>query len=97
MDDDHGLDVDIDKLMAEAEEKTAKQKQELDKVGESVMQKFTLDDIQEFSVYHWQGEDWKGKQKSNEALPHAWIEPPKRERKANYAVDQYFKEALRVT
>merc|ERR1719192_2576315 len=97
MDDDHGLDVDIDKLMAEAEEKTAKQKEELDKVGESVMQKFTLDDIQEFSVYHWQGEDWKGKQKSNEALPHAWIEPPKRERKANYAVDQYFKEALRVT
>ena len=25
-----------------------------------------------------------------------WIEPPKRERKANYAVDQYFREALRV-
>ena len=24
-----------------------------------------------------------------------WIEPPKRERKANYAVDAYFKEALR--
>ena len=55
MDDDHGLDVDIEKLMKEAEEKTKKQKQELDKVGESVMQKFTLDDIQEFSVYHWQG------------------------------------------
>lgn len=27
----------------------------------------------------------------------AWIEPPKRERKANYAVDAYFREALRVT
>ena len=26
-----------------------------------------------------------------------WIEPPKRERKANYAVDAYFKEALRVS
>lgn len=26
-----------------------------------------------------------------------WIEPPKRERKANYAVDAYFREALRVT
>jgi SWI/SNF-related matrix-associated actin-dependent regulator of chromatin subfamily A member 5 len=26
-----------------------------------------------------------------------WIEPPKRERKANYAVDAYFREALRIT
>lgn len=26
-----------------------------------------------------------------------WIEPPKRERKANYAVDAYFREALRVS
>lgn len=27
----------------------------------------------------------------------SWIEPPKRERKANYAVDAYFREALRVS
>ena len=26
-----------------------------------------------------------------------WIEPPKRERKANYAVDAYFKEMLRIS
>lgn len=26
-----------------------------------------------------------------------WIEPPKRERKANYAVDAYFREALRTS
>ena len=26
-----------------------------------------------------------------------WIEPPKRERKANYAVNAYFREALRVS
>ena len=42
------------------------------------------------------GENWKGKQKG-EQIVQQWIEPPKRERKANYAVDQYFKEALRVT
>ena len=29
-------------------------------------------------------------------FPH-WIEPPKRERKANYAVDAYFREMLRVS
>ena len=42
------------------------------------------------------GTDWKSKQK-NQDIVNTWIEPPKRERKANYAVDQYFKEALRVT
>ena len=42
------------------------------------------------------GTDWKSKQKNHDIV-HTWIEPPKRERKANYAVDQYFKEALRVT
>ena len=26
-----------------------------------------------------------------------WIEPPKRERKSNYAVDAYFREALRMS
>ena len=26
-----------------------------------------------------------------------WIEPPKRERKANYAIDAYFREALRMS
>ena len=26
-----------------------------------------------------------------------WIEPPKRERKTNYAVDAYFREALRMS
>ena len=31
-----------------------------------------------------------------ERLVH-WIEPPKRERKANYAVDAYFRDALRMS
>ena len=53
--DDDNADVDIDKLLEDAEQKTAKQKEEMNKMGESVMNKFTLDDIQEFSVYHWQG------------------------------------------
>ena len=45
------------------------------------------------SVYQFEGEDYRDKHK---ALGH-WIEPPKRERKANYAVDAYFREALRVS
>ena len=43
----------------------------------------------------YSGEDYREKQK---ILPIGnWIEPPKRERKANYAVDAYFREALRVS
>ena len=49
-----------------------------------------------FTLANISGENWKGKQKG-EQIVQQWIEPPKRERKANYAVDQYFKEALRVT
>ena len=64
------------------------------------MQKFTIDDIQDntISVYDFEGKNYKGEAIKNvkEAVIQQWIEPPKRERKANYAVDQYFKEALRV-
>lgn len=41
------------------------------------------------------GEDYREKQKILGVGN--WIEPPKRERKANYAVDAYFREALRVS
>jgi len=62
------------------------------------MSKFSLDDIQEqrISVYDFEGKNYKSESKQNQAIIQQWIEPPKRERKANYAVDQYFKEALRV-
>lgn len=45
------------------------------------------------SVYQFEGEDYREKQKILGIG--SWIEPPKRERKANYAVDAYFREALR--
>lgn len=46
-------------------------------------------------MFYLLGEDYREKQK---IIPlGSWIEPPKRERKANYAVDAYFREALRVS
>lgn len=62
-------------------------------LGESTLRTFTLD--QQESVYQFEGEDYREKQKIP-GIGH-WIEPPKRERKANYAVDAYFREALRVS
>ena len=72
---------------------TEELKQKLAVLGESTLRTFTLDNPE--SVYQFEGEDYREKQKIL-GIGH-WIEPPKRERKANYAVDAYFREALRVS
>lgn len=88
-------DEDIDSILSKGEEKTKEDQKKLDALGESSLRSFTLDtDQQQSSVYQFEGEDYREKQKL--ATLGSWIEPPKRERKANYAVDAYFKEALRV-
>jgi hypothetical protein len=66
----------------------------LESLGESSLRSFTLD-TEEKSVYQFEGVDFRERQKIP-GIGH-WIEPPKRERKANYAVDAYFREALRVS
>jgi SWI/SNF-related matrix-associated actin-dependent regulator of chromatin subfamily A member 5 len=93
-------DKDIDQILAEGEKKTEESNQKLKELGESTLRKFTIDASEPdgpkpFSVYTFEGEDWRKKQQNPEHLGIKWIEPPKRERKANYHVDSYFKEALR--
>uniref|UniRef100_A0A8B9J9C7 SWI/SNF related, matrix associated, actin dependent regulator of chromatin, subfamily a, member 5 n=1 Tax=Astyanax mexicanus TaxID=7994 RepID=A0A8B9J9C7_ASTMX len=70
---------------------TMEMKEKLSNLGESSLRNFTMDT--ENSVYNFEGEDYREKKK----VITNWIEPPKRERKANYAVDAYFREALRVS
>lgn len=85
-------DEDIDQILDRGQKKTAESNQKLEKLGEGNLKNFTMDT--DYSCYKFEGEDFRDKQKS--LLGH-WIEPPKRERKANYAVDAYFREALRVS
>lgn len=87
-------DEDIDSILEKGEMKTAQLAQKMDVLGESSLRNFTVDTPTE-SVYQFEGEDYREKQKTI-GLSN-WIEPPKRERKANYAVDAYFREALRVS
>jgi superfamily II DNA/RNA helicase len=93
-------DKDIDEIMAEGAKKTEESNKKLAELGESTIRKFTIDskepDAKPFSVYSFEGEDWRQKQLNPENLGIKWIEPPKRERKANYHVDTYFKEAMRT-
>ncbi|KAJ2777432.1 chromatin remodeling complex Adenosinetriphosphatase [Coemansia javaensis] len=59
-----------------------------------------LDDLNRFanestSMTQWEGEDYARKRRAAE-LTQLWIQPAKRERKVNYAVDDYYREALRT-
>ena len=63
-------------------------------LGESNLRSFTIDAPEAYSVYNFEGEDFRERQRRGEF---SWIEPPKRERKANYAIDAYFREALRAS
>ncbi|KAK9509609.1 hypothetical protein O3M35_006882 [Rhynocoris fuscipes] len=88
-------DEDIDTILERGEAKTVEMSKKLESLGvDSSLKDFMMDAPTE-SVYQFEGEDYREKQKvlgiGN------WIEPPKRERKANYAVDAYFREALRVS
>ncbi|XP_069468752.1 probable global transcription activator SNF2L1 isoform X2 [Ambystoma mexicanum] len=85
-------DEDIATILERGEKKTAEMAERLEKLGESSLRNFTMDT--EISLYKFEGEDYREKQKLSMM---EWIEPPKRERKANYAVDAYFRDALRVS
>ncbi|KAB5522783.1 hypothetical protein PHYPO_G00163400 [Pangasianodon hypophthalmus] len=88
-------DEDIDTILERGAKKTAEMNERMQKLGESSLRNFTMDTgTTETSLYNFEGEDYREKQKMNMM---EWIEPPKRERKANYAVDAYFREALRVS
>ena len=91
---DEIAEQDIDVLMEMGETKTAEANKKLEALGESSLRHFTLDTKPEDSVYQFEGEDFREKNRDEIGLN--WIAPPKRERKANYAVDAYFREALRV-
>ncbi|TPP65404.1 SWI:SNF matrix associated [Fasciola gigantica] len=92
-------DEDIDIILARGEQRTAEMNEKLAKLGESSLRSLKFDTPEELgpatSAYYFEGEDYREKHRGT-ALE-GWIEPPKRERKANYAVDAYFREALRVS
>ncbi|XP_048772978.1 SWI/SNF-related matrix-associated actin-dependent regulator of chromatin subfamily A member 5-like isoform X1 [Ostrea edulis] len=84
---------DIDHIVENGEKRTEEMKAKYDNLGESSLRSFTMDTAEGGSVYQFEGQDYREKHKG----VGLWIEPPKRERKANYAVDAYFREALRVS
>lgn len=76
-------DEDIDSLLAKAEEKTKEMNEKMEGLGESNLRNFTSE-----SIYQFEGENYREKQNREVGF---FLEPPKRERKTNYNVDQYYK------
>ena len=102
---DSGItEQDIDQILQDGEKRTAEIQNKLEKLGESQLRKFAIDSAEtdenstkgeNYTIYKFEGEDYR--QKQGDSFGIKWIEPPKRERKANYAVDAYFREALRMS
>ncbi|EPQ30497.1 uncharacterized protein PFL1_02023 [Pseudozyma flocculosa PF-1] len=86
--DDLLVNDDIDAIISRGEERTQKLQQKY--------QSLNLDDLNNFksdTVYNWEGNDFS----ERKPLGQLWIEPSKRERKQNYSVDSYYRDAMRVT
>jgi len=84
-------DDDIDVILERGEKLTEENAKKMSEMGENKLRTFTIDAPTQ-SIYNFEGKDFR---ETHGQVSH-WIEPPKRERKANYAVDTYFKELLRI-
>jgi len=80
---------DLDNIIMKGEKRTAEMEKKLKEAGLDALQSFSLDG--QSSVYEWDGTDWREKRVTAGLN---WIEPSKRERKNNYNIDEYYKEAL---
>ncbi|XP_066923366.1 SWI/SNF-related matrix-associated actin-dependent regulator of chromatin subfamily A member 5-like [Clytia hemisphaerica] len=83
---------DIDLILERGAKKTEEIAKKMSDLGEGQLKNFTMDAPD--SIYKFEGQDFR-ETHDKPGVSH-WIEPPKRERKANYAVDTYFKELMRV-
>jgi SWI/SNF-related matrix-associated actin-dependent regulator of chromatin subfamily A member 5 len=83
-------DDSMESILARSIDKTAKLEEKYKEMGLDDLQKFTSDGTG--TVYQWEGEDFSSKKKNAVA----WIEPAKRERKSNYSMDDYYREAMKM-
>ncbi|KDN53349.1 hypothetical protein K437DRAFT_271581 [Tilletiaria anomala UBC 951] len=82
------VDDDIDKIIAQGEQRTADLQARYQSLGLDELANFKSD-----TAYEWEGTNFQG---GKRPLGQLWIEPSKRERKVNYSVDSYYRDAMRV-
>ncbi|KAF7309662.1 hypothetical protein MIND_00337300 [Mycena indigotica] len=84
------VDDDIDAIIQRGEERTTELNSKYEGLGIEDLSNFKS----EASVQQWEGEDFRAGRK---ALNFNLLSLAKRERKSNYSVDSYFKDAMRTT
>merc|ERR1712018_1053248 len=62
-------DIDIDSLLEAGEKKTQQQNEKLADLGESSLRNFTLDTKEDKSLYNFEGEDFREKQRDERGKP----------------------------
>ncbi|KAJ1906447.1 chromatin remodeling complex Adenosinetriphosphatase [Coemansia sp. IMI 209127] len=83
--------LDIEDILRRGETRTQELQSKYADMGLDDLNKFT----NESSITtQWEGEDYARKRRAAD-IAQLWIQPAKRERKVNYAVDDYYREALR--
>ncbi|KAG8942747.1 hypothetical protein FRC04_003517 [Tulasnella sp. 424] len=80
------IDEDIDGIISKGEERTAEMHRKYEALNFEDLSNFKS----EAMVSQWEGEDFQKKKKGM-----FFLEPAKRERKGNYSIDSYYKEAMR--
>nr|GAT42969.1 predicted protein [Mycena chlorophos] len=88
--DDLIINDDIDAIIQRGEERTTELNSKYEGLGIEDLSNFKS----EASVQQWEGEDFRAGRK---ALNFNLLSLAKRERKSNYSVDSYFKDAMRTT
>lgn len=84
---------DIDTILERGESKTKQLVSRYEKLGLDDLQKFTT----EGSAYEWNGKDFNKINNEKQTSNFQWISLAKRERKENYSIDGYYKNAMTTT
>ncbi|KAF8523184.1 SNF2 family DNA-dependent ATPase [Hysterangium stoloniferum] len=87
--DDLLVNADIDEIIHRGEERTEEINKKYANLNIDDLNNFKSD----FSIKEWEGEEFGSKNKSRRF---EWIKPSKRERKGNYSIDGYDKEAMPI-
>ncbi|KDQ18160.1 hypothetical protein BOTBODRAFT_63862 [Botryobasidium botryosum FD-172 SS1] len=80
---------DIDAIIHQGEERTAELNSKYEGLNFEDLSNFKSETM----IQQWEGEDFQNKRKT---IGLNWIQPSKRERKGNYSIDNYYKEAMRA-
>jgi hypothetical protein len=86
-------DEDIDAILTRGTELTKAENEKLQANAQNDLLNFSLSDQDQGSFQTFEGKDYKG---HRGAHGFEFIEPAKRERKSNYDINQYYRDALRV-